>query len=70
MSLFRCDKCGAVENTATSGYWFRDRGGPALCAECDPQIGKWHGIFPKQDADAAGYAPRSDAPQFIERVAK
>jgi hypothetical protein len=24
MSLFKCDKCGAVENTALSRFWFRE----------------------------------------------
>ena len=54
MSLFKCTECGVVENTATSGYWFR-RGATPLCSQCDPNIGKWHGIFPRQDADEAGY---------------
>ena len=43
MSIFRCDKCGCIENTATSMYWIRpvDKEtnkftGPALCSECDP----------------------------------
>ena len=49
MSLFRCDRCGCVENTAPSGYWNKGDG-PALCTECDPDIAKWHGIFPKQSA--------------------
>jgi hypothetical protein len=54
MSLFACSNCGVVENTATSRYWFRGDG-PALCSQCDPQIGKWHGIFPRQNAEEAGY---------------
>ena len=49
MSLFKCDKCGCVENTAVSGYWNRGDD-PALCSECDPQINKWHGIFKKRSA--------------------
>ncbi len=24
---------------------------PLLCSECDPEIGKWHGCFPKESAD-------------------
>jgi len=66
MSLFRCVQCGCVENTATSRFWFRGDG-PALCSECDPQIGRWHGIFEKVDADEAGYHPCAEAPQFIEQ---
>lgn len=58
MSVFRCDECGCIENTATSNYWLRpvDKDenkftGPALCSECDPKIGKWHGRFEKKSAD-------------------
>jgi hypothetical protein len=43
-----------VENTAPSGYWQRFMGEkpypPALCSECDPKIGKWHGMFEKKSA--------------------
>ena len=66
MSVFRCDQCGCVENTATSGFWFRQRSGPALCSECDPAIGEWHGLFPKRDADELGYRRRMDGSPFIE----
>jgi hypothetical protein len=66
MSLFKCNECGCVENTATSGFWFKGDG-PALCSECDPAIGFWHGLFPKEDADAAGYVPRKVDSPFIER---
>lgn len=50
MSLFQCEVCGCCDNTATSGYWFRDHdGNPCkgrkLCAACDPSIEKWHGQF-------------------------
>lgn len=53
MSLFQCAKCGCVENTAVCNYWGRFRKGEeleALCSECDPDIGKWHGIFKKRSA--------------------
>lgn len=51
MSLFRCSECGCVENTASSLYWVRavDKE-PPLCSECDPKIGKWHGLFLKMPA--------------------
>jgi len=68
MPLFKCEKCGCVENTALSNYWTRDfttddpvigqpspMKNPALCSECDPQIGRWHGEFPRRqwtEADA------------------
>lgn len=53
MSLFVCDECGAVENTGFCRYWVRNVAvqtleGRALCSECDPRIGKWHGHFPKE----------------------
>jgi hypothetical protein len=44
--VFICENCGCIENTAVSNYWSRGNG-PALCSECDPKIGKWHGRFPK-----------------------
>ena len=47
MSIFKCKKCGCAENTALCGYNFRGDG-PALCSECDPKIGKWHGHFTKK----------------------
>lgn len=51
MSLFKCSSCGCVENTAVSHYATRPEGSPALCSECDPTIGKWHGRFEKRPAD-------------------
>lgn len=66
MSLFACTGCGCVENTALCGYWFKgDK--PALCSECDPDIGKWHGVFPKVDAVAEGYHPTADDSNFITK---
>lgn len=51
MPLFQCTKCGCVENTATSNYWFnKSHGKPLQCSECDPAIGKWHGVFEKRSA--------------------
>jgi hypothetical protein len=50
MPLFRCDKCGCVENTALSNYWSRGDG-PALCSGCDPDIAAWHGEFDQKPAD-------------------
>lgn len=50
MPLYECTNCHAVENTALNpNYWFdvhHDKK-PALCTECDPQVGKWHGKFPR-----------------------
>src|SRR5215471_219346 len=60
MSLFVCEACGAVENTALGHYWGRHLYPPtpldeqvithmALCSEC--AFGTWHGKFPKVQWD-------------------
>lgn len=44
MSIFVCDECGAMENTALGHYWSRNsvtfkdesKNGKALCSECTP----------------------------------
>jgi len=46
--IFACDECGCLENTALSLYWVRERGSKALCSQCDPAIGCWHGRFPRR----------------------
>lgn len=61
MSLYQCQKCGAVENTALGHYhsrgtsWLPEK--RALCSECGPtefsdgtptEYGKWHGRFEKK----------------------
>lgn len=62
MSLFQCEKCGCIENTAlTSGYvgWTSKDDWPAemriekglepgkkYCSACFD--GKWHGRFPQE----------------------
>jgi hypothetical protein len=55
MSLFVCDDCGCVENTALAGpggYWGRTRlDGKARCSACNPKVGKWHGHFPCEKWD-------------------
>jgi hypothetical protein len=56
VSLFVCDKCRCIENTATSRFWRRGDG-PALCSQCDPEIGKWHGCFPRLEYDPAVHEP-------------
>jgi len=49
MPLYECSVCHAVENTALTNFWWdhMHESKPALCSECDPAIGKWHGQFPK-----------------------
>lgn len=48
MPIFVCDNCNHLENTALSRYWYREKGTPALCSQCDPEIGRWHGRFPRK----------------------
>ena len=53
MPIFECSKCGCIENTAASNYVaqkYAKPPKPLLCSECDPEIGKWHGMFEKQPA--------------------
>ena len=53
MSLYQCDKCGCLENTACGSYWGKDE---ALCSACaEPtgtgkyaEFGKWHGRFDRK----------------------
>ena len=48
MPLFECSKCRAVDNTALANFWTAFfEGAPLLCSECDPEINRWHGRFPK-----------------------
>jgi hypothetical protein len=61
MSLFRCGKCGCVENTAVADYWtqkYYDKIENPLCVEC--KTGKWHGIFPKQTPQESGHTAIGD----------
>jgi hypothetical protein len=56
MSLFVCEECRVIENTATSRFWFRGDG-KALCSQCDPETGKWHGMFPRKQYDPEYHKP-------------
>lgn len=48
MSVFICEKCGTIDNTALSGYWENCRNNePKMCTECNK--GKWHNEFPKKN---------------------
>lgn len=60
MPLYMCSKCGSVENTALGGYWRQQmeafeaaKPHEPLCSACDPDLGEWHGYFPRRSA--AGY---------------
>lgn len=59
MSLFVCDTCNCIANTATDDYWEQSavqaQAGIVRsqrtfqCSEC--RKGEWHGVFPKQQWD-------------------
>jgi hypothetical protein len=52
MSLFVCQKCRVIENTACSGFWLRKmKNEQALCSQCDPDFGEWHGLFERRIYD-------------------
>lgn len=55
MPCFRCSKCGCVENTACTDFWWRtkEENLPPLCSEC--LEGKWHGRFEKRSASGWYY---------------
>jgi len=49
MSLFQCSKCGCAEDTVLCHYWSaRLRDTAPICSVCDPNVGKWHGEFPRE----------------------
>lgn len=47
MSLYQCEQCGCVENTALSPVGLYDD--KKLCSEC--RTGEWHGCFEKRSAE-------------------
>ena len=52
MPLFVCDECNSVDNTAVTHYWrSKMEETPALCSACDPELGRWHGIFERETWD-------------------
>lgn len=52
MPLFQCAACGCVENAKLSRYDQRMVAGlQPLCSACDPEIGQWHGRFPRRLAE-------------------
>lgn len=61
MSLFICEKCKTIENTALGSYWARDI---KLCSEC--ATGKWHGKFAKDKYNKLKhYLNESDFVEYI-----
>ena len=47
MSVYICEKCGTIDNTALGGYWKNAlRKEPKMCSKCNN--GTWHNEFPEQ----------------------
>jgi hypothetical protein len=46
--MFVCEECGCVENTALCGWITRNNKRRYICSACNPEIGKWHGMFPRR----------------------
>lgn len=61
MAIFRCSKCGCIENTALCNYWeaLADNK-PGLCSLCDPEIEKWHNEFPRDLPEKFNYVEGED----------
>ena len=62
MPLFKCYKCGVVENTALGDFWTNQD--KPICSECE--TGKWHGQFPKINASESGYHKDEDGFIYAE----
>ena len=62
MSIFECSQCGCIENTSLCDYWFTVQimKKPPLCSECDPEIARWHGEFPKEKPAECGLITKED----------
>ena len=53
MPTFLCERCGAVENTATSNYQYRKcENLQVLCSKCE--TGTWHGRFERKHWSSYG----------------
>lgn len=51
MPIFECSSCHVADNTAVTNFaWRHHNNEPALCSQCDPDIGKWHGWFERKQA--------------------
>ena len=49
--MFVCESCRCVDRTTATNFYTRRRGEQALCSCCDPDIGVWHGHFPREVYD-------------------
>jgi len=79
VSLFVCEECGCVENTALGHWWSRNETvwpeeyRRALCSEHGPptypsgqstKFGEWHGRFPQEMAETGD---KVNNPEVIQR---
>jgi len=60
MPLFKCRKCGTVENTALTLCSWTQQDNP-LCSECC--TGKWHGRFKKTKK-----MPKGEKDYFVKEL--
>ena len=62
MPVFKCSKCGHVDNTALTGYWHKVtlEGQAPLCSLCDPEIAKWHDSFERFKPEDRGLVEGPD----------
>lgn len=72
MSLFKCDNCGVLENTALAkSYWLaKIEKRPLLCSQCG-KPGFWHEDFPRKTPEEWGVVLATDGyyytPEEIQR---
>lgn len=66
MPLFKCKKCGIVDNTACGGSFWWDREN-AQCSEC--YTGTWQAPFEKKTPEEMGLIP-DPRPQFEGTLTK
>jgi hypothetical protein len=55
VTLYACEQCTSVENTALGQYWGSDK---KLCSEC--ATGAWHGQFRKRLLKDTNYVVQAD----------
>ena len=72
MSLFKCEQCDVIENTALCGMVFDDSRPIShqrvlICSECNPKIGTWHGHFPKVYYDDKKWELMPGSSRYVQR---
>lgn len=61
MPLYACSRCDGYDNTALTNFHQHRREARAVgyafdarCSICDPNIGRWHDVFPRRTRAEAG----------------